>query len=60
MAAFDLSVRLSPLASALGWNRVVSSLDAMLRSDYAGAVPSLLKEFLELEDVASGKIHGPA
>ncbi|MFC2078841.1 phosphotransferase [Candidatus Bipolaricaulota bacterium] len=50
VAIFDLSARLSPLTSALGWNRVVSSLDPSLRADYVGAVPSLLQEFLELED----------
>jgi len=53
VAAFDLSVRLSPLTSALGWHRVVSSLDASLRADYIDAVPSLLREFLELEDKAN-------
>jgi len=53
LAAFGLSARLSPLSSALGWNRVVSSLEEPLRADYAGAVPSLLQEFLELEDRAA-------
>jgi Phosphotransferase enzyme family len=53
LAAFDLASCLSPLASALGWYRVVSSLEPSLRTDYAGAVPSLLREFLELEDLAS-------
>lgn len=53
LAVFDLSVRLSPLTSALAWNRVVSSLDVSLRTDYLDAVPSLLKEFLELEDKAN-------
>ena len=50
LAAFGLSARLSPLTSALGWNRVVSSLEKSLQADYADAVPSLLQEFLELED----------
>lgn len=57
VTAFDLSVRLSPLSSALGWNRVVSSLDESLRADYAGAVPSLLQEFLELTDNVCGEAH---
>jgi len=54
LAAFELSARLSPLSSALSWNRVVSSLEKPLQADYADAVPSLLQEFLELEDRASG------
>jgi len=53
LSIFDLSVRLSPLTSALAWSRVVSSLDVRLRADYLDAIPSLLKEFLELEDKAS-------
>lgn len=52
LAAFALSARLSPLSSALGWARVVSSLEEPLRAHYADAVPSLLQEFLELEDQA--------
>ena len=52
LASFNLSARLSPLSSALGWNRVVSCLEEPLRADYADAVPSLLQEFLELEDRA--------
>ena len=54
LAAFELSARLSPLSSALSWNRVVSSLEKSLQADYADAVPSLLQDFLELEDRASG------
>jgi hypothetical protein len=53
LAAFELASRLSPLTSALGWYRVVSSLDPSVRTDYAGAVPSLLREFLEMEDRAA-------
>ena len=54
VATFDLAARLSPLCSALSWNRVVSNLEVPLRAGYADAVPSLLQEFLELEDKASG------
>lgn len=47
---FDLAARLSPISSALGWNRVISSIEESLRDDYAGAIPSLLQEFLKLVD----------
>jgi hypothetical protein len=47
---FDLAGRLSPICSALGWSLGVSDLDESLRDDYVGAVPNLLREYLEIED----------
>ena len=49
-AAFELAACLSPLISALSWNRTVSSLPESQRGDAAGAVPALLKEFLGYVD----------
>ncbi len=46
---FDLASCLSPISSALAWNRVVSSLDPSYRDDYANAIPSLLKEYLSTD-----------
>lgn len=46
--AFALSERLAPIVSALSWDHVVSSLAPAARRDYAHAVPSLLRETLEL------------
>ena len=48
-AAFRLAQRLSPLVSALAWDRVVSSLPPPLQEEYAVPVPALLREFLEIE-----------
>jgi hypothetical protein len=47
---FELASRLSPIVSALGYFHVMSSLDEPLSSDYKGAIPGLLQEFLSLED----------
>ena len=49
LAAYQLAQRLSPISSALGWYRVISSLDESLRNDYAEAIPSLFQEFLSSE-----------
>jgi hypothetical protein len=49
LAAYRLAQRLSPISSALGWYRVISSLDESLRNDYAEAIPSLFREFLSSE-----------
>jgi hypothetical protein len=56
LVTFDVAARLSPIISALGWNHVVTSLDESMRDDYAGAVPSLLQEYLSLEDRAIDKL----
>ena len=56
VAAFDLANCLSSLVSALSWNRTVSSLPEAQRGDAVGAVPALLKEFLERVD----RLHGRA
>lgn len=45
---YGLARRLSPLCSALAWHRVVSTLDASLKAEYAAPVPGLLLEFLQL------------
>jgi len=50
--AFRIAHRLSSLVSALSWYRSIAALPLEERGDYAGAVPGLLKEFLELEDQA--------
>ncbi|MCW5882802.1 MAG: hypothetical protein KIS91_17860, partial [Anaerolineae bacterium] len=47
-AALALSRPLASLSSALGWYRVVSTLDAAGREAYAVPVPTLLQEFLSL------------
>jgi hypothetical protein len=49
LAACKLAQRLSPVCSALGWYRVISSLDESLGHDYAGAIPGLFQEFLSME-----------
>ena len=50
---FNLAGRLSPICSALGYLQTMSTYDDSLGSDYAGAIPGLLQEFLSLEDRAS-------
>ena len=47
-----LALRVAPLSKALIWNRAVSLLPTPLRSEYAHAVPGLLREFLEAESAA--------
>ena len=54
LAAFDLASRLSPLCAALRWHGYVSGFDEADRAEYAGHVPGLLRDFLELEDRLSG------
>lgn len=49
---FDLASRLSPISSALSWYHDVSNMEESLREDYAGAIPSLLQEFLSLNTQA--------
>ena len=49
LGTFDLARRVSPISSALVWYHVVSSLEEPLRENYAGAIPSLLQEFLSIE-----------
>lgn len=46
--AFALAEKLAPIVSALAWDHVVLSLAPEARVDYAHAVPSLLRETLEL------------
>jgi len=48
-AAFWLAQRLSPVVSALGWDRVVTSLPPPLQKEYAVPVPALMREFLATE-----------
>lgn len=45
---YGLARRLSPICSALGWHRVVSTLDQSLKAEYAAPVPGLLLEFLQV------------
>jgi hypothetical protein len=46
--AFRLSQQLAALSGALGWHRVVSTLNEAEREEYAEPVPALLREFLTL------------
>ena len=54
LEAFILSQRLAPITAALRWAPAIASLDvaeraeAKLPSEYAHAIPSLLREFLDL------------
>jgi hypothetical protein len=48
LEAYSLSRRLAPISSALRWQRAVEALDDLESSEYAGAIPSLLAEFLSL------------
>lgn len=45
-ATFQRAQRLAPLIAALRWHAALSILDAPAQSDYAHAVPSLLRELL--------------
>ena len=49
LAGFKLAQILSSISSALGWYRVISSMEASQRKDYVEAIPSLLQEFLDNE-----------
>lgn len=46
IAALELSQRLAPIIAALRWYAAISSLGEVDRSDYAEAIPSLLRELL--------------
>jgi hypothetical protein len=45
-SACDLAQRLSPIAAALRWLPVLSSMDATTHNKYAGAIPELMRELL--------------
>ncbi len=47
LAAFEIARRVWMICTALVWHRIVSSLDAPLREQYAEPVPALLREFLD-------------
>lgn len=53
LAAFKLAHKVGMVNSALGWYRVVSSLEELLKEEYAEPVPALLQEFLGAETVSS-------
>jgi hypothetical protein len=44
---YDIAKRVSPLCSAVRWRRAIGALEPAARADYAHAIPSLLREFLE-------------
>ncbi|MBD2451360.1 phosphotransferase [Nostoc sp. FACHB-152] len=48
LEAFNLAQRLSPILSALRWLPVLSGMDELERSKYSTQVPSLLREFINL------------
>lgn len=50
LRAFELAQRLWMIPAALAWHRIVSSLEAEEREEYADRVRSLLKEFLDAEE----------
>jgi aminoglycoside/choline kinase family phosphotransferase len=52
LEAYFLSRRLAPIIAALRWWQAMAVLDDPDSSDYAGAIPSLLREFLSLNDDA--------
>jgi hypothetical protein len=52
LATFELARRLSPICSALSWHHVVSNLELSLRENYGHAIPSLLQEFMDLNQDA--------
>lgn len=47
---FDAAARISPLSSALGWDLALTAAGSAADEDYGYAVPSLLQEYLELQD----------
>jgi len=53
---YHLAARLSPICSALGYFHTMKNLDDPLGSDYKGAIPGLLQEFLDLEDRANDQL----
>jgi len=44
---YGIAKRVSPLCSALRWRHAIGALEPAARADYAHAIPSLLREFLE-------------
>ena len=50
LMAFELAQRIWMIPTALAWHRVVSSLQAEERDEYANRVRWLLKEFLDAEE----------
>ena len=53
---YHLAARLSPICSALGYFHTMKRLDDPFGSDYKGAIPGLLQEFLDLEDRANDQL----
>lgn len=53
LRAFELAQRLWMIPAALAWHRIVSSLEAEEREEYANRVRWLLKEFLDAESQLS-------
>lgn len=45
-AAFKLAQMLSPISSALIWDRILASVNTTDREQYIAAIPNLLREFL--------------
>jgi hypothetical protein len=43
---YDIAKCMSPLCAALRWRRAIGALEPSARTDYAHAIPSLLREFL--------------
>ncbi len=50
--AYQLSRRLAPILSALRWQRAIEALAEPEENEYAYAIPSLLSEFLTLNQLA--------
>jgi len=50
---YHLAARLSPICSALGYFQTMKRLEDPLGSDFKGAIPGLLREFLDLDDRAN-------
>ncbi len=53
LAAFKIAQRLWMIPTALAWHRIISSLDAAPKEQFAEPVPALLREFLDTEAQAS-------
>src|SRR6185436_16077153 len=49
LSAYRLSKPVAAIASALAWYQTIARLEGSLRSEYAGVVPELLREFLYQE-----------
>ncbi|MEZ4770917.1 MAG: phosphotransferase [Caldilineales bacterium] len=52
-STFALASRLSPLCSALSWHHAISAVDRSLVTEYAGAIPGLFQEYLDLQASAA-------